>query len=121
MGALVRRIIDGTNYLIIINRKANMSTTSKAPEYMLIFRGTDWHKGLSPEQMQQIASQWMAWFQGLTSQGKAIAGNPRRPLAAISYCAWAASTRRSRLPKIARVWPMASKSKFGPWPSNVLC
>ena len=79
MGALVRRIIDGTNYLIIINRKANMSTTSKAPEYMLIFRGTDWHKGLSPEQMQQIASQWMAWFQGLTSQGKAIAGNPLEP------------------------------------------
>jgi len=26
--------------------------------YMLIFRGTDWHKGLSPEEMQQIAGQW---------------------------------------------------------------
>jgi hypothetical protein len=53
-----------------------MSTSSKAPEYMLIFRGNDWHKGLSPEQMQQIANKWMAWFQGLTAQGKAIAGNP---------------------------------------------
>lgn len=44
--------------------------------YMLIFRGTDWHKGLSPEQMQQVAGQWMAWFKRLTEEGKAIAGNP---------------------------------------------
>ena len=43
---------------------------------MLIFRGTDWHKGLSPEEMQKVASQWMAWFKQLTEQGKAIAGNP---------------------------------------------
>jgi hypothetical protein len=47
--------------------------------YMLIFRGNDWHKGLSPEEMQQVASQWMAWFKGLTAQGKAIAGNPLEP------------------------------------------
>ena len=53
-----------------------MNDTNKAPEYMLLFRGTDWCKGLSPEQMQQIASQWMAWFQGLTQQGKALAGSP---------------------------------------------
>ena len=44
--------------------------------YMLIFRGTDWHKGLSPEEMQSVASQWMAWFQRLTEQGKVTAGNP---------------------------------------------
>jgi hypothetical protein len=44
--------------------------------YMLIFRGTDWHQGLSAEQMQQVAGQWMAWFKRLTEQGKAIAGNP---------------------------------------------
>jgi hypothetical protein len=79
MASAVRRNIDGINYLIIINRKTNMNTQTKSPEYMLIFRGTDWHKGLSPEQMQQIASQWMAWFQGLTAQGKAIAGNPLAP------------------------------------------
>ncbi len=46
---------------------------------MLIFRGTDWYKGLSPEQMQQIADNWMAWFNGLKGQGKAIAGNPLEP------------------------------------------
>jgi hypothetical protein len=44
--------------------------------YMLIFRGTDWHKGLSPEEMQQVSDRWMAWFKQLTEQGKAIAGNP---------------------------------------------
>ena len=53
-----------------------MQTQSKTPQYMLLFRGNDWHKGLSPEQMQQVASQWMAWFEGLTAQGKAVAGNP---------------------------------------------
>jgi hypothetical protein len=45
-------------------------------EYMLIFRGTDWHNGLSPEKMQQVASEWMAWFKRLTDQGKIVAANP---------------------------------------------
>lgn len=43
---------------------------------MVIFRGTDWYKGLSPEQMQQVADQWMAWFNRLKDQGKAVTGNP---------------------------------------------
>lgn len=46
---------------------------------MLIFRGTDWFKGLSPEQMQQVADQWMAWFNRLKDQGTATAGNPLEP------------------------------------------
>jgi len=46
---------------------------------MLIFRGTDWYKGLSAEQMQQIADNWMAWFNRLKDQGKAVAGNPLEP------------------------------------------
>ena len=46
---------------------------------MLIFRGTDWYKGLSPEQMQQVAEHWMAWFNGLKEQGQAVAGNPLEP------------------------------------------
>src|ERR1051325_8150179 len=47
--------------------------------YMLIFRGTDWHKGLSPEQMQQVADRWMAWFNQLKDEGKCISGNPLEP------------------------------------------
>ena len=52
-----------------------MSTQSQNG-YMLIFRGTDWHKGLSPEEMQQVSDQWMRWFKRLTEEGKVIAGNP---------------------------------------------
>lgn len=47
--------------------------------YMLIFRGNDWHKGLSPEEMQKVSDQWMAWFKGLTARGTAVAGNPLEP------------------------------------------
>jgi hypothetical protein len=43
---------------------------------LLIFRGTDWYKGLSLEEMQQVTDQWMAWFNRLTEQGKALAGSP---------------------------------------------
>ena len=45
-------------------------------KFMLIFRGTDWHKGLSPEDAQKVTEQMMTWFKGLMDQGKAIAGNP---------------------------------------------
>src|SRR5881394_3229586 len=57
-------------------QKNIMSAQTTKPQYMLLFRGNDWHKGLSPEEMQNVASQWMAWFNRLTAQGKALAGNP---------------------------------------------
>lgn len=44
--------------------------------YMLLFVGMDWHKGLSPEEMQNVSEQWMAWFKRLTEEGKAVAGHP---------------------------------------------
>ncbi len=43
---------------------------------MLIFRGGDWYKGLSPEEMQKITDQWMAWFNRLKEENKCVAGNP---------------------------------------------
>lgn len=52
-----------------------MSTQSENG-YLLIFRGTDWHKGLSPEQMQQVVGDWMAWFERLGREGKVAGGNP---------------------------------------------
>src|SRR3954449_13435293 len=45
-------------------------------EYMLLFRGTDWHNGLSPEQIQNVMDQWKAWFERLTSEGTVKAGQP---------------------------------------------
>jgi hypothetical protein len=47
--------------------------------YLLIFRGTDWHKGLSPEQTQQVGNEWMAWFKRLMEQGKIAGGSPLEP------------------------------------------
>jgi len=52
-----------------------MSSETKN-EYMLIFRGCDWHKGLSPEEMEKVVNQWMAWFKQLMDEGRATAGNP---------------------------------------------
>lgn len=46
---------------------------------MLLFRGNEWHKGLSPEEMQKISDQWMAWFERLKNTGKCVAGNPLEP------------------------------------------
>jgi hypothetical protein len=50
-----------------------MSTTN---EYMLIFRGTDWHVHLSPEETQQVAGRMMDWFTDLKAAGKATGGRP---------------------------------------------
>jgi hypothetical protein len=55
-----------------------MSTQSQKG-YMLLFRGNDWHRGLSPEEMQKVSDQWMAWFNRLKDQGTALAGNPLEP------------------------------------------
>ena len=52
-----------------------MSTQTR-PEYLLLFRGTDWHKGLSPEEIQLVVTQMYDWFDRLTKQGKLKAGQP---------------------------------------------
>jgi hypothetical protein len=43
---------------------------------MLLFRGNEWYKQHSPEEMQKVVEQWMAWFNRLTEEGKAVEGNP---------------------------------------------
>ena len=47
--------------------------------YLLLFRNTAWSKELSPEEMQQVAGKWMAWFKRLSEQGKVTGGNPLEP------------------------------------------
>ncbi len=51
-------------------------STQNQNGYMLLFRGTDLRKSLSPEELQKVTDNWMAWFRRLTEQGKAVAGNP---------------------------------------------
>jgi hypothetical protein len=53
-----------------------MSTENNKSEYLLIFRGTDWDKGLSPEEIQKVTGEFMAWFQGLLAEGTAKGGQP---------------------------------------------
>jgi len=44
--------------------------------YMLLFRGTTWDKELSPEQIQDVTTRWMDWFNGLMEDGRAKSGQP---------------------------------------------
>src|ERR1041385_2915163 len=53
-----------------------MNNETKTSQYLLLFRGNDWHKGLSPEEMQKVVSDWKNWFDRLTAGGKALAGQP---------------------------------------------
>ena len=50
--------------------------TQAQNEYMLLFRGTHWDKDLSPEEVQKMVTQWYAWFERLTQEGKCKAGHP---------------------------------------------
>jgi hypothetical protein len=54
-------------------------STQPTSEYMLLFRGNDWHKGLSPEEIQEVVKQMYAWLDRLTAEGKAKAGKPLFP------------------------------------------
>jgi len=48
----------------------------KQNEYLLLFRGSSWDKGLSPEQLQKSLDQFMGWFDRLKQQGKVKSGQP---------------------------------------------
>jgi hypothetical protein len=54
-------------------------TTQMKTECMLLFRGTDWHKGLSAEEIQEVVKEMYEWLDRLTAQGKAKAGKPLFP------------------------------------------
>jgi hypothetical protein len=53
-----------------------MSTQTTASGHLLLFRGTDRDRVLSPEEIQEVMSRWRTWFDRLTQQGKAKAGQP---------------------------------------------
>ncbi|MGH7772645.1 MAG: hypothetical protein ACREQA_10470 [Candidatus Binatia bacterium] len=50
-------------------------STQTTSEYMLLFRGTDCHKGLSPEEIQQVVTRMKTWSDHLTEQEKSKPGN----------------------------------------------
>lgn len=49
---------------------------NKTSEYLLLFRGSNWDQGLSPEEIQQVMTKTMNWFDNLYQQGKVKAGQP---------------------------------------------
>jgi hypothetical protein len=53
-----------------------MNAETPKSDYMLLFRGTNWGNELSPEQIQKVAADWMAWFERLTKQGIVSSGHP---------------------------------------------
>jgi hypothetical protein len=55
---------------------AKMTKSAATAEYMLLFRGMHWDKNLSPDEIQEVMSRWIAWFDRLSQEGKAKAGQP---------------------------------------------
>jgi hypothetical protein len=53
-----------------------MSTPTTTSDYLILFRGTNWDKQLSPEQLQKVVSDWYAWFERLKQEGKCTGGHP---------------------------------------------
>ena len=45
-------------------------------DYLLLFRGTNWDKGMSPEQIQKVVTDWYAWFDRLKREGRCSGGHP---------------------------------------------
>ncbi len=52
-----------------------MSATTKS-DYLLLFRGNVWDRGLSSAQLQKVVSDWLAWFERLKTEGKCAGGHP---------------------------------------------
>jgi hypothetical protein len=60
----------------------NASSTSPVhdpSQYLILFRGTHWDKGLSPQELQRVMGEWMAWFHRVTAEGKMVGSNPLHP------------------------------------------
>ena len=56
-----------------------MNTSNEPSDFMLLFRGKHWDRGLSQEELQRTIDRVMAWMEGLKNQGKVKAGQPLGP------------------------------------------
>ena len=53
-----------------------MKTETTTGEYLLLFRGPHWDKGLSTGELQQAMNNVIAWFEGLNKSGKVKGAQP---------------------------------------------
>jgi hypothetical protein len=56
-----------------------MDNDNRTSQYLLLFRGTDWDKGRSLDQLQDIMARWAQWFEGLEQSGKLRGAQPLFP------------------------------------------
>jgi hypothetical protein len=45
-------------------------------QFMMLFRGTHWSKGLSPQEIQKALNRWNEWMAGLVQEGKIKSAQP---------------------------------------------
>src|SRR6187200_1829492 len=45
-------------------------------DYLLLFRGNEWQKRLSPEELEGALGRFMGWFEALKEEGKLKGANP---------------------------------------------
>jgi hypothetical protein len=53
-----------------------MSTLNSTSEYLLLFRGSDWDRSLSPAELQTTMASFLAWFERLNANGTLKVGQP---------------------------------------------
>ena len=51
-------------------------STPKNSDYLLLFRGTQWDKGMAPEEIQELLGQFMSWLARLNQQGICKGASP---------------------------------------------
>lgn len=53
-----------------------MSSEASKSEYLLLFRGTEWHHSLAPEEIRERVARFVAWADGLQKDGAFKVGRP---------------------------------------------
>lgn len=57
-------------------RRVVMNIETTTGEYLLLFRGPHWDRGLPADELQQAMNKVMAWFEGLNERGKVKGAQP---------------------------------------------
>jgi len=53
-----------------------MNIPSSPSQYLLLSRGNDWDRSLSPAELQKVMSSFLTWFERLSADGILIKGQP---------------------------------------------
>ena len=53
-----------------------MSSEASASEYLFLFRGTEWHHSLAPEEVRERVARFEQWAEGLQKNGTFKLGRP---------------------------------------------